>query len=343
MMRYIGLDIHKKMCVATEMDKDGTILRENQRIETTQEALHDYFAPIEQGKVAIESTGNWEYVYEILDDLGLDVVLVNPVKARAIAEAKIKTDTIDSRILAHLLRSNLIPAVYVGDKAMRDLKRRITERLFLTKQATQLKNRIHATLLRRGIRPAIRLFTKQGNDYLHSLGIPSIKRALTLLKAVKTEIAAIDNELKDIYQDNNDAQLLTSIFGIGRYTALSIVAVIGDINRFTSSEKLSSYFGLVPSTHQSAEKAYHGHITKRGPSTVRFLLIQCTWIHVTRSQSFLTRFYRRIAHKKGKSKAIVATARKLTRVMYWMLKEKEPFHSEGYVPRRVHAARTARI
>lgn len=343
-MRYVGLDIHKEFCVATEMYKKGAIIRGNQRIDTTTEALHAYFSGMKHAKVAIESTGPWEYIYETLDALGHDVTLVNPTKARAIAEAKIKTDTIDSHTLAHLLRADLIPAVYIGDKDMRNLKRLINERLFLTKQATQLKNRVHAALLRLGIKPELRLFTKQGKNYLRLLHIPIIQRALTVLDTTEKTISSLDKELTIDYNDNHHAQLLTSIPGTGTYSALSLAATIGNTNRFPSAEKLSSYIRLVPSTYQSADNAYHGSITKRGSSTIRFLLIQCTWVHVTRcDHSFLTAFYHRIAKKKGKSKAIAATARKMTRVIYWMLKHHESFHREGYVLRVVHAAHTAGI
>ncbi|HEC76496.1 MAG TPA: IS110 family transposase, partial [Thermoplasmatales archaeon] len=105
-------------------------------------------------------------------------------------------------------------------------------------------------------------------------------------------------------------------------------------NRFSRSEKLSSYFGLAPSTQQSGNKTYYGNITKEGPAEIRWLLIQCAWTHVNHCKnSFLTKFYDSIARTKGKRTAIVATARKMARVIYWMLKNKEPFHIEGYEPR----------
>ncbi len=341
-MKYIGLDIHKDFCIATEMDKEGNILRENYRINTTQKDLQDYFSTIQNGTVAIESTGIWEYIYETIHALGFPVILVNPVKTRAIAEAKIKTDHVDSQILAHLLRSNLLPTVYIGDKKMRELKHLITERLFLTKQTTQLKNRITSELLRRGHHPHINIFTQKGRHYLHSLSIPSITRELTILESMETEIAAINTELKNHYTNTPQAHLLTTIPGIGYYTALSLIAIIGDITRFSTSEKLTAYLGLAPATHQSGNHIHHGPITKQGPAHLRWLLIQCTWIHVTKyPNSFLTRFYTRIAKKKGKTKAIVATTRKMTRVIYWILTNKEPFHSEGYTPRGIHADTTA--
>jgi transposase len=224
----------------------------------------------------MESTSVWEHIYNILTTLGLQVTLVNPLKARAIAEAKIKTDTVDSHILAHLLRTNLIPSVYIGTKKMRELKHLITEKIFLTKQQTQLKNRIHATLLRQGLHTTGNIFTREKQAHLHTLHIPSITRELSILTQVEHQITAINKNLRAIHKEHPQAQLLTTIPGIGYYTALALIATIGDITRFASPEKLSSYFGLVPSTHQSADTHYHGHITKQGPSTIRYLLVQCT-------------------------------------------------------------------
>ncbi len=330
-MQYIGLDVHKEFCVATQMDKEGNLIQETEKIATSREALQEYFSTVDEGMVAIESTGVWEYVYEILDSLGLDVKLVNPVKARAIAEAKIKTDTVDSQILAHLLRSNLIPEVYTGTKDMRELKRLVKEHVFLKKQTTRLKNRIRSELLRRGIKPEMNIFTQNGRSYLRSLEISSVQRELNILEGIEEEITSLDGELRSYQKDNHDVHLLTSMPGIGDYTALSLISVIGDIDRFSSSEKLSSYLGLVPSTHQSGDTTYHGHITKEGPAHIRWLLIQSAWTHVRYcKESSLSAFYRRIARKKGKRKAIVATARKMTRVIYWMLRNQEPFHVEGY-------------
>jgi transposase len=131
---------------------------------------------------------------------------------------------------------------------------------------------------------------------------------------------------------------LTTIPGIGYYTALALVATIGDINRFRSSEALCSYFGLVTSTYQSADTEYHGSTTKQGPALIRWLLVECTWVHIRYcKESELTRFYNRIARKRGKMKATIATARKMVKVLYWMLKDEEPYHVGGQVPRGFRA------
>jgi len=121
------------------------------------------------------------------------------------------------------------------------------------------------------------------------------------------------------------------------------VAVIGDISRFRDAEVLCSYFGLVPSTHQSSDVGHHGGITKQGSSMIRHLLVQCAWVHVTCcKESSLTHFYSRLARKKGKNRAIVATARKLVKVIYSMLKDEEPYHVEGYTPDIQHAHQVRR-
>ena len=167
-----------------------------------------------------------------------------------------------------------------------------------------------------------------------SLDIRSIKRLLFLLEATEEQIKDLNDELMNYYEENDDAKLLATIPGIGYYTALALVSRIGDINRFRDSEALCSYFGLVPSTHQSSDTQYHGSITKQGSSTIRILLIQSAWVHVNNCKnSSLTQFYNRLARKKGKNKAIVATTRKLVKIVYWILEDKEPYHTEGHKPR----------
>jgi len=240
--------------------------------------------------------------------------------------------------LAHLLRANLVPSVWTENKEQRELRRAVKERMFLKRQSTQLKNRIRSELLRRGIKPEINTFTEKGKEYLLSLDITSIKRLLSLLDATEEQIKDLNKDLLECYEDNDAAKLLATIPGIGYYTALSLVAVIGDVNRFRDAEALCSYFGLVPSTHQSSDVEYHGSITKQGSSMIRCLLIQCAWVHVRSCrESSLTHFYNRLTRKKGKNKAIVATARKLVKVIYWMLRDEEPYHVEGHAPDVQHA------
>jgi len=119
--------------------------------------------------------------------------------------------------------------------------------------------------------------------------------------------------------------LLNTIPGVGYFNALLLVAEIGDVNRFPDSEKLCSYAGLVLSVRRSGNKTVYGSITKEGSKWIRWALTQAVHVHV-RYDSRLSKFYNRLAVKKGKQVAAVATARKMLKAVYWMLKRKEPFH-----------------
>lgn len=126
---------------------------------------------------------------------------------------------------------------------------------------------------------------------------------------------------------NEDAKLLMTIPGISFYSALLIVSEIGDVTRFSDSYHLMSYAGLVPSTHSSGGMTYHGRITKTGNPDLRWILNQCAWSNVrSLPEGKLAFFYAKLSRKKGNTKAITATSAKLLRIIYSMLKEKQPYH-----------------
>jgi transposase len=128
-------------------------------------------------------------------------------------------------------------------------------------------------------------------------------------------------------KEDEMASLLMTIPGIGYYSALLIVSEIGDINRFPDSYHLCSYAGLVPSTHSSGGITYHGSIAKRGSKYLRWIMLECAHVHIrTNKNSNITQFYTRLAKIKGNSKAAVAAASKLLKVVYWVMKEKRKYH-----------------
>ena len=117
-----------------------------------------------------------------------------------------------------------------------------------------------------------------------------------------------------------------SVPGIGYFSAIAILAEIGNVSRFDNDEKLCSYAGLIPSTHQSGNLLLHGKITRQGSSILRWVLEECVWTHLQYAKdTSLTRFFYRLARRKGKQKAAVATARKLLKVVYALLKERREF------------------
>jgi len=122
--------------------------------------------------------------------------------------------------------------------------------------------------------------------------------------------------------------LLKSIPGVSTFSALVILAEMGDVNRFPDEKKIFSYAGLVPSVHKSGDKAYYGHITKRGSKYLRWILVECARIHVRKCNSEITEFYRKLKRKgKHENVAIIGAAIKLLQTIYYMHKKRESFHS----------------
>src|SRR5215216_8013347 len=103
-----------------------------------------------ESKIALEATYGWEWLAELLEDHGYELHLAHPLRTKAIASARVKTDAVDARTLAHLLRADLLPEAYVAPRELRDLRDLLRQRVALTQMRTALKNRVHALLARHG-------------------------------------------------------------------------------------------------------------------------------------------------------------------------------------------------
>ena len=237
-----------------------------------------------------------------------------------------QTDTRDSEALAHLLRANLLPASYVPPKEVRELRELVRLRTYLVRERVRFKNRTRAELAKRGIRSLKNPFAKRRRALLKDLGISAVDNCLAMIGALDERIKEVSKKIEQIAGENEDAKLLMTIPGVGYFSALAILAEIGDISRFPSEEELCSYAGLVPAVHQSGPTVRHGGITKQGSKLLRWILQECLWSHL-KSDTHISRFFYRLAWKKGKKVAAVATARKLLVAIYWMLKNQEEFRA----------------
>jgi transposase len=330
-MRYAGLDIHTRVVQAVVLDAAGQTLL-SERFEMSRERL-ERFARHHLGadcELALEATVNSWAVAEVLEPHCARLVVSNPLRTRAIAEAKIKTDRVDAMVLAQLLRSGYLPEVWQPDAATRLQRRLTTQRAGLSHDRTRIKNRIHALLHQRLITaPRGSLFVPRGRRWLASLeldpqGAQALQIELRLLDAVEAELARLQRTIaREAYQDPR-ARLLITLPGVDVTVAHGLLSAIGDPSRFASADRAAAYLGLVPSTHQSAEHCYQGPITKQGRGHVRWLLIQAAQ-HVDRHPGPLGQFFRRLARRKCRNVAVVATARKLVTIAWHMLRSNEPY------------------
>jgi transposase len=192
-----------------------------------------------------------------LEDADIPVVLADPLKTKAIASARIKSDSVDARILAHLLRADLIPESYVPSREMRETRSLVRHRLSIVKVRTMVKNKIHVIIDRNGLKHEFSdLFGKAGISWLKELKLSSLDRLmldnyLAHIESLERQTKRMDEEITSRASQDEDMRLLLSLTGIDVYTALLIKSEIGDIRRFPNYKKLVSWAGLAPSLHQS--------------------------------------------------------------------------------------------
>ncbi len=329
-MAFAGLDVHKKETEAVVIDAAGQVLL-RERFATRRELLERFArAHLSQCAVALEATTNTWAVVSVLAPLVAEVAVSNPLRTRAIAESKIKTDKVDALALAQLLRCDYLPRVWTPDERTRSLRHRASERANLSADRTRLKNRIHALLHQRLLEaPVEDLFGKRGRRWLTGLrleaeGQRTLERHLRQLAHVEAEFALLDNELAAEAYSDPQIKLLMSLPGVDYAVAESLLAVLGEVSRFPDPDRAAAYFGLAPSTHQSGSHCYHGRITKQGSAHGRWMLIQAAQ-QVARHPGPLGVFFRRLARKKNRNVAVVASARKLVTIAWHMLRNNEPY------------------
>jgi len=283
----------------------------------------------------LKNTGFFNREQYILEELTLGVTLAHPLKVKAMAEAKIKTDKINSKTLAHLMRCDLVPAAYVCSPQARIIKNLLRHCMFLVRLQTMVKNRIHVLLDRNpdvhSQRSAIGLFTQIGITELKCIGLSKYERyildsELSLLEHLQDQIKKADKMLCGVGSKDKRVKHLMSISGIGGVFALLIVSEIDDVKRFRTNKKLHAYAGLVPSTYSSGGRTFRGRIIKSANKYLRWSMVEAVWPAI-RKDTALHQFYKCVAHRKGANPAKVATARRLLTIVYRILKENREYRN----------------
>jgi len=331
MARSVGLDVHKHFIEVCALDSRGKVVYRGRTGCLRPELQAFARAHLKRtDRVALEATTNTWAVVDVLRPFVAQIVVGNPLKTRAIAEARIKTDKVDAQVLAQLLRCDYLPTVWQPDEETQRLRGLLTHRAALMGQRSRAKNHIQCLLARLLLQPPCKvLWSKGGMSWLVALELPDHARLLRdselrQLAMLDAELAAIDRRLAEAARSESRVQLLMTIPGVNYVVALGLLAALGDISRFRDGDHAASYLGLVPSTRQSGRKCYHGPITKAGSPQARWLLTQAAQ-HASRHPGPIGAFFRRLAKRKSRQVAITAVARKLVTIAYLMLKNNEPY------------------
>ncbi len=335
-MNHLGIDVGKRKCRAAIKDDKGNVLDEF-FFGNDGDGIQNLLSRIQScGKCStravLESTGNmWMRIHDTLEENGIDTKLANPYKTRIIAEARIKSDKLDARILSDLLRTDLIYESYVPKHEDRDRRSLVRHRITLSRTKTKLVNKVHSILDKYDYRTELTdIFSKSGIEWLKSLSplVTPVDRiildsSIVSIEAINQQIDIVSKEIsKYASLDNKDVKILLSITGIDIFSAMLISTEIVDVRRFSTPWKLVSYAGLAPSTRESSGKTKTGKITKQGPPWLRWILVQCALVAI-RYDAHLRIFYDRIKNRRGHATAIVATAKELLVIIWYMLTRNE--------------------
>jgi len=326
---YLGIDTHKRYSQVAVVDGDGNLQQESRLPNDRLSELAEQYTGSE---AAIEASGHYRPIYEMLDE-HLDVTLVNPSKNRIIADAAVKTDRIDAKRLALMLRADMLAESYVPPDEIRVLRDLVRTRKSLVEARTAEKNRVRAVLTRTNNTYDSELFGPTGREFLAELSLSDTDRTIveahpSIIDEYDQQIERLEEKIERRVLESPAAQRLLTIPGVGQYTAAVIVAEVGEVERFDEDKQLVSYAGLDPVVHQSGDKEVRGSISKEDSAPLRWALVQCASIAV-RCDEYLGNFYTRLKQRKNHQIAIVATARKMLVSIFHMLTRKEPYDPPG--------------
>ena len=325
-MTLVGCDLHTRKQQVAVLDTTTGEITERQLGHEGNTVEEFYTALPGPVTVGIERTGYSVWFHTLMQRLGHTLLVGDAAKIRAMVVRQTKTDRRDARHMLDLLAHDRFPTIWVPDPATRDLRALLAHRLRLVRIQTMLKNGLHAIALNQRLARGSRLLRRAGIAQLQALALPCYAaqrrdQSLELLGTLHAKIQQLDDAITAAAAAHPDAPRLLTHPGVGPLTALATIAVLGPVSGFHDSKHVVSYVGLAPALHASADKYRLGHITKQGSTLLRFVLGQAA-SHAARADADLKRIYFTLLHRRGRSKAKVAVARRLLVRLFIMLRDR---------------------
>src|SRR4051812_25182823 len=329
-MQYLGIDWGTRRaawCVLTAAGEltEGVISADEDGLTRLVARL----GPDVRGWIEMMSGAVW--VRDRLTECGWRIEVADARKVKAIAPLACKTDRVDPRLLAALVRRDLVPTVWVPPLDDRAIRERLRRRSHLIRLRTSSMNRTFGLLTQWGLRRNLTALRKPGAiDELAEHGVPDVWRTslttlLSVIDDLDRQLAPLERELRPLARADERARLLMSIPGVAELLGLTIAAEIGDISRFPSARKLVGYSGLAPRIKQSGQSSRTGRLSKAGPDTLRWAAVEASQ-QAWRPNNPWHRLYTDTKHRHGKSNpAKAAVARKVLIAAWHVLARQQPF------------------
>jgi len=342
-MITIGIDFHKKTSTCCVITKNGQILR-NCKIMNNKKNIREFIQSFDEPKrIAMESTRSWGLFYETIKDLSDDFQLGHPLKMKAISSCETKNDKVDANMIARLAHNNFLPKVFIPNISIRDLRAVVRFRGILVNQRRSIRNQIHA-LIDNNVWPDDKpksfknIFCKRGREWLSALALSENQRfildeSLEAFDQISKQILNIEAFLQQQEVDIPGLKYLRSTpgFKFSKINAYCVLLEIADIKRFRKATGLMHYAGFIPREYSSGEKYRTGRLIKQANMRLRTAIIESTFAAI-RTDPGLKAYYKSVKLRRGSGPAIIATARKLCKAIYYVLKEQRSYKLESFKP-----------
>lgn len=342
-MLYIGLDVHSKWMTVRGFDPETGQEIEMNKLSNEIDSLDQYFGSLEGPLYGVMESGtnSWS-VYRILESYFEKLYVVDPTEVWGkVIKRGAKTDRRDAIKLAMKMHRGELNPLYIPDVHTQDLRSLTRGKIAITRQITKTVNEIGALLRSWGIVLKCSLLSKQGESVLnecrsrlpdHSLAV--LDCFLGALKKFQDAEAALEVRIKSAAEEDDVCRILTSIPGVGAFTALVVRAEIGDISRFRTPEQLISYCGLAPTVNQSSDNIYYGKLNRFANMFLKYVLVMRAQGMARAKQDHpMRQTYWRVL-LRGKNHAKIAVARQFARVIFSMLKNNTMWDASRITSRR---------
>jgi len=336
-VKYVGVDLHKKLIVLCVVDQDRRVVSSARFTNSDTPRLTAWLQALGEFELVLEATASYEWFFKLVEPLARRMVLAHPRKLRIIAESTRKSDKVDARVLAEFLALDMIPPAHRPTPRQRAHRKLVRRRYYVRNRMTSLKNRLRHLAAEYNADRAD-LFTAEGLRYLQKLPLESVdrflvKRLLRELKLYREELKAINQALaafarKAPPEEARQRKLLDSIPSVGPVTREVFLAEIAGAERFNSAKKLTSYVGLAPGQRESAGKRRDLGITHTGSPILRWTLHQAAW-QLVRRDPYWRDVFEKLAARRGKKKAITAIARRLLCLMLAVIRGGKPYQEKS--------------
>ena len=327
MTRYVGVDLHRRRSVIVVLDGDGAELWTH-RIDNGPLALGlEIEAAGPEPEVVLEATWGWYWAADVIAQAGGRVHLAHPLGIAGFENRRVKNDRVDARLLADLLRMGRLPESWIPPESVRHQRELVRYRRKLSQLRAGLKAQVHAVLGKEGLLPPVNhLWGPGGNVWLDETDMAEayetrVRSLRRLIKLYDSEIGKLDLRIAAEFKGHVGYEAIQTIPGVGPVLGAIFTAELGDVTRFGSAKRVSSWAGLTPRHRESDSKVHRGSITKQGPPLVRWAAIEA--VSKNRGGDPIKQHYHRVAERRGKNKGRVAAARKLLTLVYYGLRDGE--------------------